>query len=468
VVHEIPFEAERRAMSVVVRDPQGRHTLYAKGAPEVIIAACTGERVRGEVRALTDARRAAILADAGRLAAAALRVLALASRDAAPGDWAERDLVFCGLAGMLDPPREEARDAVARCIGAGIRPVMITGDHPATALAVAREIGIAGEGARAVTGADLDAALAAGDGALAAAVDDTPVFARVSAEHKLEVVRALRSAGHVVAMTGDGVNDAPAVQAADIGIAMGLKGTDVTREAADMVLLDDDFASIVAAVEEGRSIFANIQKFVLYLLSTNAGEVLLMMFAVLAGWPVPLVAIQILWINLVTDGLPALALGVEPPERDLMRRAPRATKAAVISGAQGVFIVVRGMFVAAAAATAFAVAHAGDEANLAHARTVAFCVTAFSQLMYAFAFRSERRTLPELGMFSNPALVAAVAGAALLQLAAVTLPLLRPVFQSAPLAAADWALVAVLSIAPVTVIEVTKIVRAAAGGRAGG
>ena len=456
VVHEIPFEAERRAMSVVVRDPEGRRTLYMKGAPEVVLAACSGERWRGTTRPLGRERREAILRAGESLAAEALRVLALASRRVEDEDLAERDLVFAGLVGMQDPPREEARGAVERCRLAGIRPVMITGDHPATALAIARALGIAAADSGVITGNDLDALSDAG---LAGIVEHQAVFARVTAEHKLRVVHALRAKGHVVAMTGDGVNDAPAVQSADIGIAMGLKGTDVTREAADMVLLDDNFASIVAAVEEGRGIFANIQKFVLYLLSTNAGEVFLMLFAAVAGWPTPLLAIQILWINLVTDGLPALALGFEPPEPDLMRGAPRPARAPVISGAQGLFVVVRGSFVAAAAAAAFALAHRGGHEDLQHARTVAFSVTALSQLLFAFAFRSEQRTLPQLGLFSNPHLLVAVAIAFLLQLAAVTLPILRPAFDSSPLSPADWGVIIALAVGPVTLIELGKIVR---------
>ena len=244
----------------------------------------------------------------------------------------ESELVFAGLVGMIDPPREEVKAAVGRCREAGIRPVMITGDHPATALAIARELGIASDGDRVVSGQELDAM--AGD-ALEAEVERIPVYARVKAEHKLRVVRAWKSRGDVVAMTGDGVNDAPAVKAADIGIAMGVTGTDVTKEASDMVLTDDNFTSIVGAVEEGRGIFDNIQKFIHYLLSSNTSEILLMLFAALAGWPAPLAAVQLLWINLVTDGLPALALGMEPPERDIMRRPPRPPREPVITPGAG-------------------------------------------------------------------------------------------------------------------------------------
>jgi Ca2+-transporting ATPase len=457
LVHEIPFEAERRAMSVVVQDPAGRRTLHMKGAPAVVLAACRSERWRGTTRPMDDARRAAILVESARLAGQALRVLALASRDIqADDDLAERDLTFAGLVGMMDPPRAEAAEAVEHCRRAGIRPVMITGDHPLTALSIARNLGIAAGDSGVVSGADLDGMA---EDALVACVARETVFARVTAEHKLRIVRALRAQGHVVAMTGDGVNDAPAVQSADIGIAMGRKGTDVTREAADMVLLDDNFASIVAAVDEGRGIFANIQKFVLYLLSTNAGEVMLMLFAVIAGWPVPLLATQILWINLVTDGLPALALGVEPSDKDLMQRAPRPKHAPVISGVQGWFVVVRGLFVATAAATVFALAHGGRDENIGHARTLTFCVTAFSQLLYAFAFRSEDRTLFQVGPFSNRPLLAAVAAAGLLQLAVVTLPVLQPVFESTALATRDWLVIAAFAVTPVTLIELSKLVR---------
>jgi Ca2+-transporting ATPase len=458
-VFEIPFEPERRAMSIAYRDPAGRLLLTTKGAPEAILPRCIAERVGGQVRSLTEERRHALLALDARLASRALRVLALASRELAPGDAIEeRELVFAGLVGMLDPPREEAIQAVRDCRASRIRPVMITGDHPETALAIARTLGIAGADDRAVSGHDLDRMT---DEELARRVEELPVFARVSAEHKLRVVRAWRARGEVVAMTGDGVNDAPAVQAADIGIAMGRTGTDVTREAADMVLLDDNFATIVRAVREGRGIFDNIQKFVHYLLSTNAGELLLMFVAALAGWPAPLLAVQILWINLVTDSLPALALGVEPPERDVMERAPRPLRDPVVSASHGVFILVRGALVAAAAAVGFVLAHGADDANLPQARTVAFAIAAFSQLLYAFAFRSERRTLPQLGLFSNRALLVAVTVAALLQFAAIELPFVRPLFETVRPSPDQWGLIVLLALAPVSAVEVTKIVRSA-------
>ncbi|TXT22120.1 MAG: cation transport ATPase [Planctomycetota bacterium] len=297
IVHEIPFDSERKAMSVVVRGPDGSSVMHTKGAPEVILAKCVAERRGGHAEPLTAERRQQIMQSNSEMASRALRVLALAYRDHSESsgpEYDEADLVFAGLVGMIDPPREEAKDAVKRCRAAGISPVMITGDHPETALAIARELQIAGNEDRVVTGQELDAIP---DDRLKAQVDQIAVYARVSAEHKLRVVNAWKQRGQIVAMTGDGVNDAPAVKAADIGIAMGVTGTDVTKEASDMVLTDDNFASIVNAVEEGRGIFDNIQKFVHYLLSCNAGEVLLMFFAALIGWPVPLLAIQILWIK---------------------------------------------------------------------------------------------------------------------------------------------------------------------------
>jgi Ca2+-transporting ATPase len=354
---------------------------------------------------------------------------------------------------MLDPPREEVRDAVARCRSAGIRPVMITGDHPTTAAAIARELGIAcGHGA-VVTGRDLEAL---SDDALSVRVADVCVYARVTAGHKLRVVRALRRRGEVVAMTGDGVNDAPAIKAADVGIAMGVTGTDVTKAAADMVLADDNFTSIVNAVEEGRGIFNNFQKFVHYLLASNASEVMFMFFAALVGWPLPLLAIQVLWINLVTDSLPALGLGTEPPEPDAMRRPPRPLKQRMITGRRGAAMVFHGALMAAAAATAFWMVYATGDAHLGEARSAAFFTISLSQLCYAFACRSDRHTMPQVGPFTNPPLAMGIAGALAMQLAVVVVPPLRRLFEVAVLSGGQWLLVVGLAVAPVTLVEVLK------------
>ena len=460
VIFEIPFDSERKRMSVVIRTPPGDRLMLTKGATEAIMSRCTAELHGGAIIPLTDDRRREILAGAADMAGRALRVLSLACRDLPAGEpldsqpsIAERELVHVGLAGMIDPPRDEARRAVERCRTAGIRPVMITGDHPATALAIGRELGIAGAADRVVTGAELDGLA---DERLAAEVDSIAVYARVSAEHKLRVVRAWQRRGEIVAMTGDGVNDAPAVKAADIGIAMGITGTDVTKEASDMVLTDDNFASIVTAVEEGRGIYDNIQKFIHYLLSCNAGEVLVMFVAALAGWPAPLAAIQILWLNLVTDGLPALALGLEPPERDIMERPPRPPQEAVITRERGMLILAHGAIVAAVVLWAFWSTWRGDDARLERARTLTFCVAAFAQLFFAIGCRSDRFTAVALGFFRNPALVMAILLSGLLQVVIVTLPHAQPVFAIEHHVGNDWAFVFALALVPVTVIELAK------------
>ena len=460
VVSEIPFDSERKAMSVVTRGPGGRPVMYTKGAPEVVLAKCRAEHAGGRVEALTPDRRAAILRTASGMADRALRVLALAYRDdppASPAGYAEADLVFAGLAGMMDPPREEAKAAVRRCHEAGIRPVMITGDHPATALAVARELDIARPGDRVVSGADLEGM---SDGELERVVDQVSVYARVAAEHKLRVVRAWKRRGHVVAMTGDGVNDAPAVRAADIGIAMGRTGTDVTKEAAAIVLTDDNFQSIVNAVEEGRGVYDNIQKALHYLLAGNAGLVLFVAVASLAGWPFPLTATQILWMNLVTNGLPALALSMEPPEPDVMRRRPRPPREPVLPLAHGLLILGQGALVAAVTAAGFALVYQDDPANLPRARTMAFSVVSYAFILLALSGRSMRYTMPEVGPFSNPALLGAIVVSGLLQLSVVTLPFARGVFETAGHFRWEWGLLAVLALIPVTVVEVAKLVRA--------
>ena len=460
IVAEVPFDSDRKCMSVVVRGPDGRTTVYTKGAPEVVLGKCAAGRWNGWIEPLGESRREAVQAAASEMAGRALRVIALAYRDGADpgeGEAVERDLVFAGLAGMIDPPRDEARDAVGLCRVAGIRPVMITGDHPDTVLAIARELGIAGPTDRVVTGRDLEGIT---DSDLRTAVSTTAVYARVTAEHKLRIVRRSKANGEVVAMTGDGVNDAPAVKAADIGVAMGVTGTDVTKEASAMVLTDDNFASIVNAVEEGRGIYDNIQKFVTYLLAGNAGKLLVMFAAVLAGWPVPLLAVQILWLNLVTDGLAALALGMEKPEPGVMRRKPRRPGEPLVGWLDARRIVAHGAVSAAAALLGFWLVWRGDPANLAEAQVVAFCVLGLAQLLYAFACRSRDVTTVGLGLFTNPALVLAAGVSAALQLAVVLIPWLQPVFgvETYP-TAGEWGLIFGLSLVPFAVVELAKLVR---------
>lgn len=471
VLCEIPFDSARKAMSVVVREPSGAVMMYTKGAPEVVLGKCATLRRDGQTVPLTSADRAAVVQAGAEMAGRALRVLAVAYRpcSAAGDDWTQEEgLVFAGLIGMMDPPREEVKAAVSKCHEAGIRPVMITGDHPETALAVARELHLTDGSGRVVTGRELDAM---SDEELARQVEHVAVYARVSAEHKLRVVRAWQSCGHVVAMTGDGVNDSPAVKQADIGVAMGVTGTDVTKEASAMVLLDDNFATIVNAVEEGRGIYANVQKFVHYLLAGNAGKLLFVFAAALLGWPVPLLAVQILWLNLVTDGLPALALGVEPAERGAMRRKPRRPGEPLLGWGRALLIVAHGALTAAAALVGFHLVYQGQESNLEEARVVAFCVLGFAQVFYALACRSLTVTVAGLGLFTNRPLLLAAAASAALQLAVVTLPFLHPVFgvEAYP-AAWEWGLIAALALLPAAAVELTKLIyaRVAVGLKEGG
>ncbi|MCA9093035.1 MAG: cation-translocating P-type ATPase [Planctomycetaceae bacterium] len=458
LVHEIPFDSDRKAMSVVLQQPDGRILMFTKGAPEVILRDSTSELLDGNVVQLSDERRHHIRTTNSQMASRALRVLGVAYRELPSLDdrHNERDLIFAGLIGMIDPPREEVKEAIARCRTAGIRPVMITGDHPETAQAIASELGIVESSDRVLPGQELDTL---SDDRLLETVDYVSAYARVSAEHKLRIVSALKNRGHVVAMTGDGVNDAPAVKTADIGIAMGITGTDVTKQAADMILTDDNFTSIVNAVEEGRAIFDNIRKVVYFLLSCNAGEILLMFFAAVIGWPVPLAAIQILWINLVTDSLPALALTLEAPEQGVMRRPPRSQQEPVIPWNQGVQIVLYGILVATACILGFWFTYRGDPAQLDVARATTFCIASLSQLAISFAFRSPYRTLPQLGLFTNPWLVIGIIASALLQVAVVLIPAFQHLFEIEHTLGTEWLIIALLSLAPVTVVELGKIVR---------
>lgn len=460
LLYEIPFDSTRKAMSIVLRLENGDRYMYTKGAPEVILAKSVSERVGDAEQPLTNDSRDAWLQRNSEMASRALRVLALAYRKIERTDGAElheTDLIFAGLVGMIDPPREEVKLAVSKCRDAGIRPVMITGDHPATAMAIACELQMASDDDRALSGAELNGMT---DEQLANQVEHVAVYARVTAEHKLRVVKAWQSKGQVVAMTGDGVNDAPAVKAADIGIAMGISGTDVTKEAADMVLTDDNFASIVNAVEEGRGIFDNIQKVLLFLLSCNLGEILLMFTASLLGWPAPLLPIQLLWINLVTDGFPALALSLEPPEPGVMLRKPRPPSESILTWRSGWSILVQGLLVGGVALTAFAFIYLRHPHDAAEARAMTFCVVVYAELLRALAARSQSLTWGQLGFFSNPLLLVAILVSGLLQIGIVVTPFLQPVFDVTAHPPAEWLFIAVLALTPVTVIETTKLIQA--------
>ena len=450
LIEEWPFDSVRKRMTMLRRTPAGRRIAYVKGAPDVILANCV----------LDATAREAIGRINTELAARALRVLAVAWRELGPDiveptiENVERDLTFLGLIAMMDPPREEARVAIATCHAAGIRAVMITGDDPNTAAAIGRELGMLGAGDHALTGTALDKL---DDAALAAEIEHTPVFARVAPEHKLRIVRAWKQRGQIVAMTGDGVNDAPAVKEADIGVAMGITGTDVTKEVSDMIVTDDNFASIVAAVEEGRGIYDNILKFVHYLLSCNIGEILVMLVASLFGLPPPLLPIHILWVNLVTDGLPALALGVDPVDADIMRRQPRDPAEPVVDRHRGLVMLLQGSFIAACSLGAFAWVYFGEHEPLANARTAAFIVLSCSQLFHAFNCRHATRSLFQLGIFTNPTLILAVGISLALQIVVVSMPFLEVIFKTVTLNACDWLAVIAISSLPLWLMETVKI-----------
>ena len=457
IVFEIPFSSDRKAMSVVARIDE-KLFLFTKGAPEIVLAKCDQEYFHGEVRALTQASREVILNSAHRMGEKSLRVLGLASKEALEGHtFEETELIFAGLAGMMDPPREEAALAVERCRAAGIRPVMITGDHPDTAKAIAIQLGIMRDGEKVLLGSELDRL---SDTDLVEAVKRTSAYARVTAAHKLRIVMAWRSRNDIVAMTGDGINDAPAIKAADVGVAMGITGTDVTKEAADMVLADDNFASIVNAIEEGRTIYDNILKVVHYLLATNAGEVLLMVGAALFGLPVPLMAIHLLTINLLTDALPAMALGVEQPEPNVMQHPPRPTKVPIVTVKNGLHILYQGALNAAVAAVAFWWVYRNHVENVSAARTAAFCTIGLAQMFFALGCRSPRYTFLQLGLFTNKWLLAAFAVSSGILTGIVTIPALRPIFQVSALpVAGDWLFILPLALLPVTFLEVGKLLR---------
>jgi P-type Ca2+ transporter type 2C len=452
-VGEIPFTSERKLMTTLQSDAREADIdVVTKGAPDVLLARCTAERVAGRPRPLTDARRAEILAIVDRLAGLALRTLAVAYREMPrpiEDESVERELTYLGLVGIIDPPRAEARGAVAEAAAAGIRVMMITGDHPRTAARIAADLGIVEPGARALAGPELEAL--DGDG-LRSAVHEVSVYARVAPEHKLRIVEGLHAEGQIVAMTGDGVNDAPALKASDIGVAMGQSGTDVAREAADMILADDNFATIVAGVREGRGIFANIRKFMRFLLSSNIGEVLTMFLGVVfaAGLglhdtgeavAVPLLATQILWINLLTDAAPALALGVDPPPDDVMRRPPRRLADRVIDRAMWVGIAWVGLVMALVTLVALDLrldgGFLGGSGDIDEARTMAFTTLVLAQLFNCFNARSDRTTAFR-HLFTNKWLFGAIALSSVLQVAVVQAAFLGDAFDTVPLALDDW------------------------------
>ena len=479
-VSELPFDSDRKRMTTVhrlarperlgpaqsalLRGPlglqEGRHMAFVKGAVDGLLSISTSVLEDGDLHRLDEPGRSRITAANDELAQKGMRVLGVALRplgeeSSAVAD-AESQLVFVGLIGMIDPPRPEVKEAVAKCRTAGIRPVMITGDHPLTAWHIAHELGIA-DGGKMVTGTDLDR-LSLDD--LRTEVERVSVYARVSPEHKLNIVQALKDRGHIVAMTGDGVNDAPALKKADIGVAMGISGTDVSKEASNMVLLDDNFATIVAAVEEGRVIYDNIRKFIRYLLTTNSGEIWVMFLAPLLGMPMPLIPLQILWINLVTDGLPALALGVEPPERDIMRRKPHNPKASIFSGGLGVHVLWVGLLMAALSLWGAGLYWfgAGEQTNHQerYFRTLVFTIVALTQMAHVLAIRSGTESLFRSGLFSNKPLLGAVLATILLQLAIVYTPWLQGFFQTVPLTARDLFVAAGLSSVIFVAVEIEK------------
>lgn len=447
---EYPFDSSRKMMSVIVKDSNGKRFVVTKGAPDVLIEKSESILWNGKQRLLNTEVSKEVKDAVNSLAGEALRTIAVAFKPVQSNflpqreEDVEKGLTFIGLQGMIDPPRPEVREAVEECRQAGIKTVMITGDHVATACAIAKQLDILRDDDQVMDGQQLNALSVE---QLEEVVEQISVFARVTPEHKLKIVTALQNKGHIVAMTGDGINDAPAIKAADIGIAMGITGTDVAKEASSLILLDDNFATIKAAIKEGRNIYENIRKFIRYLLASNVGEILVMLFAMLMSLPLPLVPIQILWVNLVTDGLPAMALGLDQPEENVMKRKPRHPKEGVFSRGLGWKIISRGFLIGIATLIAFIVVYYRDTNDLPYAQTIAFSTLVMAQLIHVFDCRSEISVFSR-NPFGNKYLVAAVVSSVALLLAVVYVPVLQPIFHTVPVKLNDWLLIGGMSALP--------------------
>ncbi|MBE5928765.1 MAG: calcium-translocating P-type ATPase, PMCA-type [Lachnospiraceae bacterium] len=442
-IDEIPFDSKRKLMTTI-HSYDNRTISITKGAPEMLLPLCKE----------SDASKNKLLKTSVAYAAEGLRVLAVAFRDDLANKYEkniESDLKFAGFICLIDPPRPEVKEAVKTCISAGIKPVMITGDHAATAFKIASELGIAAGKNEVITGRELETI---SDNKLDSAVENISVFARVTPEHKLRVVNSLKRLGHITAMTGDGVNDAPALKAANIGCAMGITGTDVSKNAADMILEDDNFATITVAVKEGRHIYDNIKKSIHFLISCNIGEIITIFFSILFGLAAPLTAVQLLWINLITDSFPALALGSEPADKNIMKRPPVNPSEGIFSGGLGFKIAIEGAFIGSLALTAYALGH-----HISHecAGTMCFAVLGLAQLFHSFNSRSND-SLFQIGLFSNKKLIASFMFCTLLSVITICIPALNIIFGTVPLATKEWLIVILLSILPIPIVEIQKVI----------
>lgn len=471
-VNEVPFDSDRKLMTTV-NEYDGEFYVMTKGATDNLIKLCNNAYIDGEIVPLTEEIKENISKATLDMSNDALRVLGAAFKKINSKhveiDTLETDLIFIGLVGMIDPPREEVKAAIAECKKSGIKTIMITGDHKNTAFAIAKELGIAEEESQAVFGAEIDKIT---DEELAEKTKHLRVFARVSPEHKVRIVKAFKSKGNIVSMTGDGVNDAPSLKMADIGVAMGITGTDVAKGASDMVLTDDNFATIVAAIKEGRNIFNNIKKSIVFLLSCNIGEIIALFFAILLGWPAPLRPIHLLWVNLVTDSLPALSLGADPGDPEVMKEKPRDAKASLFAGGTGTFLLLNGTLIGFLTLGAFVIGvkeHMGmtslfpllpeviSEEAMISGQTMAFIVLSVSQLFHALNLRHPRKSIFQVGLFTNKYLIGSIILGIFLQDIVVTVPALAQIFKVIDLSMTDWTIVGVLSMIPLIFNEIAKI-----------
>ncbi|WP_167954922.1 calcium-translocating P-type ATPase, SERCA-type [Anaerosporobacter faecicola] len=459
-VSEIPFDSSRKLMTTINKMENEQLLCITKGAPDVLLSRCTHYYDNGKISPLTNAKRAIIQKYNTDMAKRALRVLAVAYKETSKiiqgTALAESTLIFTGLIGMIDPPRPEAKDAVRICKQAGITPIMITGDHITTACAIAKELGILEDGDKSLTGTELSVM---SEETLNNTIDSYRVFARVTPEHKVRIVKAFQKKGNVVAMTGDGVNDAPALKTADIGCAMGLSGTDVAKNASDMILTDDNFATIVSAVQEGRGIYQNIRKAIHFLLSSNIGEILTIFAAILLGLPSPLLAVQLLWVNLVTDSLPAISLGVEAADKDIMKNKPIPPSTGMFANGLVFKILFEGLLIGSLALTAFILGYryniGGSTDSLTLGRTMAFAVLSLSQLFHSFNMRSDKSILT-IGIFSNIKHLLSFIVCTILLTTVITFEPLAMIFKVLPLNAKQWVSVGVLSFVPILIVEIQK------------